>query len=65
MTMPDSLDLAEELRDRGVYPEPAEEIAELYAGIDPQTVIDAYLAHVEETDSIALAVWRIGRIEEK
>jgi hypothetical protein len=53
------LDLAAELRRRGVYPQPAADIASRFDGSDPQAVIDAYIAHVEETGSIPLAVWRL------
>jgi hypothetical protein len=54
-------DLYRELVNLGVFPDPAEDLARLYDGGDYLTskVVTAFLAHVRETDSIPIAVWRL------
>lgn len=49
------------LRGHGVFLEPAAELARLYDGGPYLTrkVLAAFLAHVRETDSIPIAVWRL------
>lgn len=53
--------LYQALVDLGVFPEPAEDLAHMYDGGEYLThkVLTAFLAHVHETDSIAIAVWRL------
>jgi hypothetical protein len=53
-------DLFAQLRWLGVYPEPARDIARRFPDADmTANVITAYKAHVRETDSIPIAVWRL------
>lgn len=51
------------LRELGVFPEPAADLARLYDGGEYLTrkVLAAFLAHVRETDSVAIAVWRLRK----
>ena len=53
-------DLYHQLRALGVYPGPAHDIARRFADEeDTDDDILAYTAHVRETDSIPIAVWRL------
>ena len=53
-------DLFRQLVQLGVYPRPALDIARRFPDEDmTRTVITAYKAHVRETDSIPIAVWRL------
>jgi hypothetical protein len=53
-------DLFHQLVKLGVYPRPAREIARRFPDEDmTRDVITAYKAHVRETDSIPIAVWRL------
>ena len=53
-------DLFDQLVKLGVYPRPAREIARRFPDEDmTRDVITAYKAHVRETDSIPIAVWRL------
>ena len=49
------------LRELWVFPEPAAELARMYNGGEYLTrnVLAAFLAHVRETGSIAIVVWRL------
>jgi len=51
------------LRELWVFPEPAAELAQMYDGGEYLTgkVLAAFLAHVRETGSIAIAVWRLRK----
>ena len=53
-------ELYNQLRQLGVYPTPARDIARRVPDDeDTEDVIVAYKAHVRETDSIPIAVWRL------
>ena len=53
-------DLFHQLVKLGVYPRPAREIARRFPDEDmTRDVITAFKAHVRETDSIPIAVWRL------
>ena len=53
-------DLFHQLVKLGVYPRPAREIARRFPAEDmTRDVLTAYKAHVRETDSIPIAVWRL------
>jgi len=51
------------LRELGVFPEPAADLAHIYDGgaYLARKVLAAFLAHVRETGSIAIAVWRLRK----
>ena len=60
--------IAQALRQRGVFPNPAETIAGLMdeAGLSPAQAMELFLAHYEDTrGSLALTVWRLkqGQLE--
>lgn len=51
------------LRELGVFSEPAADLAHIYDGGEYLTgkVLAAFLAHIRETGSIAIAVWRLRK----
>ena len=53
-------DLYHQLIQLGIYPRPARDIARRFPDADmTRDVITAYKAHIRETDSIPIAVWRL------